>query len=216
MKLSKRTLLVLKNFAGINQSIVIEPGNVVSTISNTKDLYAKSEVEETFDHQVAIYDLNEFLNFIALVEDPDLKFTETGIEIASGNTHQFYSYADSSIITTPPANGVNLPSVEVSVTLDREQMDQVKKAASLIGSECISFVNGNIVVSSSLNSNNFVIEGVGDHECDYELSVGTDKLKMVPDDYDIKICSKGLASFEGRNSGITYAVALRPDGKYGS
>ena len=35
------------------------------------------------------------------------------------------------------------------------------------------------------------------------------------DDYDIEVCSKGLARFSGAQ-GIDYFIALLPDGKYGS
>jgi len=41
MKISKRTLGILKNFATINQSIVISEGNTIETISNVKDIIAK-------------------------------------------------------------------------------------------------------------------------------------------------------------------------------
>ena len=42
MKLSKRTLAVLKNFSTINQSILVKPGSTIDTISNVKDIYANS------------------------------------------------------------------------------------------------------------------------------------------------------------------------------
>ena len=214
MKLSKRTVSILKNFASINQSIVIHPGNVISTISNTRDMYAKTEVEETFDHQVAIYDLNEFLNFIGLAEDPDLEFTDTGVKIADNNVRQYYSYADAEIITTPPEKGVSLPSVEVEASLSRDQLDKTKKAASLLSADEITFTNGDLKIANNLSGNNLAISDVAQHDVDYSLSIGVDKLRMVLDDYDVKLCAKGLAQFEGKQSNITYAVALRPDGKY--
>ena len=75
MKLSKKTLAILKNFATINQSIVVKPGNKLETISNVKDVFAKVEVEETFENNFAIYDLNEFLGVVSLFEDPDFEFS---------------------------------------------------------------------------------------------------------------------------------------------
>ena len=53
MNLSKRTQAILKNFAGINQSIVIKPGNILETVSNTKDILASATIEETFEQTVA-------------------------------------------------------------------------------------------------------------------------------------------------------------------
>ena len=66
MKLSTNTIQVLKNFASINQNLVIKEGNTISTMSAMKNIVAKAEVEETFPKQVAIYDLNEFLASLSL------------------------------------------------------------------------------------------------------------------------------------------------------
>ena len=58
MKLSNNTISVLKNFASINQNLVIKEGNEITTMSAMKNIVAKAEVEETFTYEVAIYDLN--------------------------------------------------------------------------------------------------------------------------------------------------------------
>jgi len=71
MKLSKRTLKKKKNFSTINQSILIKPGNMLETISNVKDVYAKASIDEEFDKEFAIYDMNEFLGVVSLFEDPE-------------------------------------------------------------------------------------------------------------------------------------------------
>ena len=215
MKLSKRTQAILKNFAGINQSIVINPGNKLETISNVKDIFAKAVIEETFDKKVSIYDVNEFLGVISLFEDPELEFGDNSVTIIQGKMKQTYYYADASVITTPPDNGVNLPSVEVTAKLTREQLQSIIKAASLNQSQAMSFTNGNVKVwnNAVANSNTFEIEGIASHEVDYELSIAVEKLKMVADDYEIEICSKGLTRFKGTQD-LEYFVALMPNGKY--
>lgn len=214
MKLSKKTLSVLKNFSTINQSIVIKEGNVLQTISDVKDIFARVEVEETFPVDAPIYDLNEFLGVIGLFEDPEFTFAENHVVISQGKLKQVYYYADASIITQPPENGVNLPSVEVEATLTKETISTVSKAAAVNGATHVSFRNGDLVVHNKAvpNSNNFVIDQVC-AEGDYELSIGVDKLKFVSDDYAVQICSKGLAKFVG-SSGVEYSVALTTDGYY--
>ena len=59
MNLSNETVSVLKNFASINQNLVIKGGNSISTISAQKNIIAKATVKETFPKDFAIYDLNE-------------------------------------------------------------------------------------------------------------------------------------------------------------
>ena len=58
MKLSDSTLTVLKNFAGINNSILVKEGSQLRTISVAKNILAEAEIPEDFPRDVAIYDLN--------------------------------------------------------------------------------------------------------------------------------------------------------------
>ena len=68
MNLSNETVSVLKNFATINQNLVIKSGNSISTISAQKNIIAKATVKETFPKDFAIYDLNEFLAALSLFQ----------------------------------------------------------------------------------------------------------------------------------------------------
>lgn len=215
MKLSKKTLAILKNFSTINQSIVIKPGNTLQTISDVKDVFARTDVDETFDQTIVIYDLNEFLGVISLFEDPELDFGNDCVVITQGRQKQVYYYADPSIITQAPDKGVTLPSVEVEAKLDTDTLSKIAKAAAINSATHISFKAGDLVVQNKSvpNANSFVIEGVSDNEGDYELSIGVDKIKMVADDYNINVCAKGMAQFIGAQ-GIEYSVALTTDGYY--
>ena len=84
MKLSKQTLAILKNFSMINQSIVIKPGSKLETISNVKDVFADATIEEIFDKQVSIYDLNELLGVISLFEDPEISLEDSYLLLTQG------------------------------------------------------------------------------------------------------------------------------------
>jgi len=213
MKLSKATLATLKNFSTINQSIIIKPGNVLETISNVKDVYARSTIEETFDKQVCIYDLNEFLGVISLFEDPDFELGDDALILKQGKITQKYYYADPTVITSPPDNGVTLPSEELHFNLDRNTLSMIIRACSINNATDMTFCNKGILVhdKSVPNSNVFSVD-IPETKDTYELSISVDKLKMVPDDYKIAICTKGLSKFEGNY--ITYYVALQPEGTY--
>ena len=76
MKLSDNTLNILKNFAGINNSILVKQGNKLRTISMAKNILAEADISEEFPRDFAIYDLNQFLNGLSLHQDPDLDFNE--------------------------------------------------------------------------------------------------------------------------------------------
>ena len=74
MKLSDSTLTVLKNFAGINNSILVKEGSQLRTISVAKNILAEADIPEDFPRDVAIYDLNQFLNGLSLHQDPNRDF----------------------------------------------------------------------------------------------------------------------------------------------
>ena len=52
MKLSPKTLLILKNFATINPSITIKPGNSLASIATNKTVLAKAFVPNEFDRVI--------------------------------------------------------------------------------------------------------------------------------------------------------------------
>ena len=54
MNLSDNTVNILKNFAGINNSILVKQGNQLRTISVAKNILAEAEIPEDFPRDVAI------------------------------------------------------------------------------------------------------------------------------------------------------------------
>ena len=77
MQISKNTFEVLKNFSEINENLLIKPGNELKTISVMKNVLAKATIEETFDKEFAIYDLNSFLNVLSPVSYTHLTLPTT-------------------------------------------------------------------------------------------------------------------------------------------
>jgi hypothetical protein len=75
MKLSDKTLSILKNFAGINQSILFKKGNKLRSISVMKNILAEATIEEDLPKDFGIYDLNQFLNGLSLHKNAELDFT---------------------------------------------------------------------------------------------------------------------------------------------
>ena len=218
MQISKRTLGILKNFATINQSILIEEGNTIETISNIKDVYAKVEVDETFPVTFAIYDLNEFMGVVSLFDaDAEFEFGEDSLTISDGNGEQKYYYADQSIIARPPEKGITLPEVDVEKNITKENLGRLAKAATINNASDITFTEEGIVVHDKTvpTSNKFTINQKEDGSAKYNLSISVDKLKFIIDDYKVSICAKGLSLFSGAG-GIDYYVALQPDGEYGN
>ena len=149
MKLSTNTVQVLKNFASINQNLVIKEGNEIKTMSAMKNIVAKATVEETFPKQVAIYDLNEFLGCLSLFKNPILTFNDTSVTITEendGNGDSLeYMYSDPSVVTTP-SKDITMPSEEISFTLTDAMLSKLSKSAGMIGAPDLLLENNKLTV----------------------------------------------------------------------
>ena len=174
MKLSDSTLAVLKNFAGINNSILVKKGTQLRTISVAKNILAEAEIPEDFPRDVAIYDLNQFLNGLSLHQDPNLDFTEDShITIKEGRRRVKYFYADPQVIIAPPEKEINLPTKEVCFQLESTSLDKLVKAASVYQLPDLSVIgeNGEItmVVRDKKNdtSNEYAVN-VGETDKEFE------------------------------------------------
>lgn len=133
MKLSDKTIALLKNFSGINQSILIKKGNKLRTISVMKNILAEATINENFTSDFGIYDLNQFLNTISIYNNPDLDFGNSGyLLIKEGRSSSKHFFADPNVIVSPPEKEINLPSEDVCFELTTEQLDKVLKSVQLI------------------------------------------------------------------------------------
>lgn len=67
MKISKRTLDILKNFSAISENIYIPAGNKLYTIGKSNGVVAEAIIDETFDSPICIYELMSFLGVVSLL-----------------------------------------------------------------------------------------------------------------------------------------------------
>ena len=116
MKLSDKTISVLKNFSSINQSILFKKGNKLRTISVMKNILAEATINEELPKDFGIYDLGQFLNGLSLHNSPELDFAnDNHVVIKEGKMRSKYFFADSNVIITPPDKEMTLPSEDVII-----------------------------------------------------------------------------------------------------
>ena len=221
MKLSDSTLAVLKNFAGINNSILVKKGNQLRTISVAKNILAEAEIPEDFPRDVAIYDLNQFLNGLSLHQDPNLDFTEDShITIKEGKRRVKYFYADPQVIIAPPDKEINLPTQEICFQLESNSLEKLVKAAAVYQLPDLSVIGKNneiyMVVRDKKNdtSNEYSIY-VGETDQTFEFNFKVENIKIIPGAYDVVISSKLLSEFTNKQYNLKYFIALEPDSTFG-
>jgi hypothetical protein len=211
MKISTNTVNVLKNFAKINPSIVVQEGNIIKTISPSKTIMAKAKVETEFTKRFAIYNLDRFISTVSLFTDPELKFGDKSVEIYDGNKKSQYTYADETTITKAPDKEINLPSVDVTFTLTNEHLKDVEKAAGVLGlPEIVVFGDGRNVFLQAADTKNpsgdVYSINIGDTEKTFRAIFRSDNIKIIPGDYEVTISSRGISHFSGKD--VDYWIAV--------
>ena len=220
MKLSENTLALLKNFASINNSILVKKGNRLRTISVAKNILADVEIEENFPRDFAIYDLSQFLNGINLHKDPDFDFTEENyLSIREGKLRVKYFFADPNVIISPPEKEINFPSKDICFQLDGSSLEKLLKAASVYQLPDLSLVGGSgvirILVRDKKNdtSNEYSIV-VGETDEEFIFNFKVENIKIIPGNYDVVISKKLISPFKNTKYNLSYWIALEPDSSF--
>jgi hypothetical protein len=219
MIISDETLNVLKNFASINPNLVFKPGQQLKTISEAKTILARATIVEDFPQEFGVYDLNEFLSVYSLIEDPALEFEAKSVLIknqsgvATQKIKYFFSEAD---ILTTPQKDIQMPDPEVGVNLEEDVLNQIRKAAAVLGHSELSIQGKDGVITASVvdtrdsTSNLFEIELDKDNSCrnEFNFVVSIPNLKLLPGDYFVSISSKLISNWTNSNYPVEYFIAL--------
>jgi len=222
MKLSDKTISVLKNFSSINQSILFKGGSKLRTISVMKNILAEATITEDLPKDFGIYDLNQFLNVnISLFKTPDLDFSNDGyVVIREGEMRQRFFFADPNVIITPPEKDITLPSEDVCFELSTEQLNTLLKAAAVNQLPDISAIGEGgvvkLVVRDKKNdtSNDFAID-VGETDAEFVFNFKVENIKILPGTYEVVVSQKLLSRFTSKNHELCYYIALEPDSTFG-
>jgi len=217
MKLSKDTVAVFKNFAGINSNLLLKEGNKIATISSQKNVMADTVVAESFPSEFGVYDLNEFLGAMSIFEDPELTFSEKFVTISEGGRSIKY-FAAAADVLVAPQKSITFPDAEVNFTLTASQLDMIRKTASVLRSDDLSIVGDGskitAVVGDKKNATgNSFSEAVGTTDKSFKVNLKVENLKMLPGDYAVSVSSKKISRFKGAGN-LVYYVAVEADSSF--
>ena len=228
MKLSNDTMMVLKNFASINQNLILKEGDFQHTMSAQKNIVAKAKIKDKFPREWPIYDLNEFLSVMSMYDDPNLEFKDSCVVIreSKGNNEDFfnYFYSDASVVTTPQKEVV-MPEPEVSFTLTSDVLTHVERAAAVIGApdmvlESMSKGIALLKVMDRKNDAQHVyavkvnVNNEDGKDVPYKFWFKVDNLKLLPGEYEVKCSVQKISHFKHKGSDIEYWIAGQPETEY--
>jgi hypothetical protein len=215
MKLSKDTVGLFKNFAGINSNLLLKQGNKLATISTQKNVMSDTVVAESFPADFGIYDLNEFLGAMSLFEDPELDFSDKYVTIKEGGASIKYFAAEVGNLVVPQ-KAIVFPEAEIEFTLTSTMLNMIQKTSSVLRATDLQIVGDGskmvIQVGDKKNATgNTYNAQVGSTDKEFKVNLKVENLKMLPGDYLVSISSKKISRFKATSSELVYYVAVEAD-----
>lgn len=219
MKFSNETLTLLKNFASINTNIIFKQGDVVSTISNLKNIFAKATIKEAIPNEFAIYDLNSLLAMLTLMENQDVEFSDKSLVVTSDKGRFEYFYSNPEIVTGAPSGEIEHVAV-YRFNLKAEDIQMLMKAATITGAPTVSVTCKNQTVEISISdrkndtASNFK-KVLGTSFENFDVFIAVENLKVIPDAYEVSVAKtqNGKAKFlhfKHESRQLQYWIACEP------
>lgn len=214
--LTRETIEVLGNFVQINPSIIVCAGSEIRSISNLEHILAKYKCTEVFPTEFAIYDLSEFLNVVSLFENPILEFdNDQYVTIRSGSKYSKYYFSNPEItLKRAPNTDVKFPGADIQFALSESDVKGIRKASNILDLEDINISSDNTDIRVSLidteDETNNTYEQVfqGDSTGDFSVNIKMENLVVLPGDYTLSICAKGMSEWRDNNRDLVYYIGL--------
>jgi hypothetical protein len=215
--LSQTTLNILKNFATINNGIIIKKGNTLRTISNAENILAAANVEESFPRTFAIYDLNQFLAGLSLFDNPSLVFDNADyVTIKDGRSRVKYYFSDPEItLKTAPDKSVKYPGSDIQFTLSASDIAAIQKATGIYKLPDLNISSDEEIVLSVRDnevstSNTYDIVVPGTFEGTHSLDLKVENIRLLQGDYVVGVSKHHISEWKHLNLDVTYYIALEP------
>ena len=215
--LSNDTHQILKNFATINSSIMINAGNVLKTISVGQNSIAEFKCEETFPQTFGIYDLSEFLTGMSLFDSPVLEFAEKHVNIiGNGRKARYYFSSPEITLQAAPEKDIKFPGADIEFNISSEDIKALKTASVVYSLPDLSFssVDGKIAIKlfnkEDDTSNVYEQTVTGNSTGDYDLIMKMENLRLHPGDYHVEVSTKKISQWKHQRLDLTYFIALEP------
>jgi len=146
-EISKTTHKILKNFAGMSNSLLLVPGEKQSTVAG-KSVLAIADLKEGWPKETGIYDLSTFLSTLSLFENPTLEFGDEAFTLSKDKSRIKYRYSDPSTIPASPNKTLKTDNPDVTFELADSALQQLLKTIRVLQlpAVSISLEAGDVVV----------------------------------------------------------------------
>jgi len=220
MKVSDKTIEILKNFSNINNGMVIRSGKQQTTVSPDDAIFVVAQIEDDFPSELGLYELPNFLTNLTMLDSAELNFSDNEVTMTDKDGFNItYRGCAKEIIHTPAETMINLkidnPDIEFNLTL--AQIQKLSKVANINTFEYLVVFakNGQLSVkvydqeSDTSNSGTLPLGEIGTP--DFKAMFKVEKLKIIPQNYNVKIKKEAFAVFENTDGTLRYIIALESE-----
>ena len=216
MKLSKRSIDILKNFSSINSNLHIVQGKNQVIVSGPKNIMCEVEFEEDFPAEFALWDLSKFLGTLSLFDDPELEFLDKKMIISNGPTNVVFHYAEPKLVKgCRPETDFKMPESVIDFEISNREFVEIQRASSVLGLPDLCVTNndsGIDIIALDKNdptSNSYSIRVSEDApNATFKMYLKAEYLKLLPGDYEVSIAEKGISQFRHKTEKMTYHIAM--------
>lgn len=215
MRLSERTLTILKNFSTINTGIVLSPGTFQRTLESTDAILAEATLDDDFPSKFAIYDLPKFLGNVTSMENPDLEFLEDGTKVIISDQTVSVTYRGSNegLIVAPGNKSLTLPDEVIEFSLSQDSLVKFSRLGGMNALTTLTFEgkDGTILakVHDETDASNEIVTNLGQTSSEFEMSFKLEYMKMIPMDYTVAVVPEKFAKFTSVDGKLTYWIARK-------
>ena len=208
MRLSDTTTKVLKNFASINPSILLNEGQTIRTISPQKNVMAQAVTDEPITDSMCLYDINQLLNIAESIDDCVINVNASKAILSNPQNTQNSTvfFADPSVIVTPPENNITVKNEQFTFNLSDKELVKILRMASLCNAEELILQQRNdgtvlckVTNTANPTSNDFslVVEATNSTgETELPATLEVTKLNFIKDTYEVHVYEK-IVHFQG-------------------
>ena len=222
MKISQTTMDVLKNFAVVQESLLVREPQCIVTMSTAKNIVALFDTEETFP-EFGIWDLQQFLGAISLFDlaDTEFDFQKKWVNIRCGTNSIRYTYTNVNHVTNsehikPSRRYKAFDEFNCHFKLCEGDITKLKKASTIMfGNNDATNINihsdgekgyvkldvGDDIMSNTFKTEVEEIEG----KCDINIHVGN--LVLLRGGYEVDVLDKKLVRFKHETLPLMYFVS---------
>lgn len=218
MKLSPNFVEILGNFSTINSGMVFKPGKIIRTMSQNKTILAQAEIEEEFQKEFGIYDLNRMLALISLNKTaPELEVENESLVFVglNGKGRIRQRFTDVKLISAPADKNIAAQKWDVEFTLNHDVFKWIFNVSAIL--KCPHMVisgepgeamkiNAIDIKGEIVDSAFVTLDTVADKR--FKIVFKNEQIKVLPGKYEVKVAKVGISHFINCDRRLKYWIGI--------